>query len=111
MRNIKEIQTEAEEAKNAIKRCEIELDRYQSKLDELSDEMNVISQKERITPENVINGKLCISVSELARLLGLSRPKAYEMVSIKGFPALQIGRRIIIPVRQLCKWLEDNAGR
>jgi len=111
MRSFKEIQNEAEKVKQAIKRCEIELNRYQTKLNELSKEVDVILQEAQTTQETSIDGKLCISVSELANLLGLSRPKAYEMISIKGFPALQIGRRIVIPVRQLSKWLEDNAGK
>lgn len=111
MRSIEEIRNETEGLKKAIERCEIDLYRYRAKLDELSKEMELVAQEEPSKPENMIDGKICVSVAELAKLLGISKVKAYEVVSTKGFPALEIGRRIIIPVRQLNKWLEDNAGR
>jgi DNA binding domain, excisionase family len=54
--------------------------------------------------------KLCISVPEVAEKLGISRPKAYELVQREGFPKIQIDRRILIPVAGLEKWLEVQAG-
>ena len=42
--------------------------------------------------------KATLSVQELATQLGISLPKAYELVKQPGFPVLKIGTRILIPV-------------
>lgn len=52
--------------------------------------------------------QLSISVKDLARVLGISKPIAYKLANSKGFPILQIGRRKVIPVKNLEKWLEEN---
>ncbi len=50
--------------------------------------------------------KLAINVPELAKMLGVSRPVAYELTKREGFPAIRISeRRIIIPVDKLNEWL------
>lgn len=53
--------------------------------------------------------KLTIGVDELAATLGISRPKAYELVSTEGFPIIRVGRRIRIPVSAFEHWLEVQA--
>lgn len=54
--------------------------------------------------------KLVLNVHELADILGISRPRAYELARQKDFPAIRVSeRRIIIPVDGLCRWLEDEA--
>ncbi len=55
--------------------------------------------------------KLTISVDEMATAIGISRPKAYELVHSDGFPVVRIGRRIRIPVTELEKWLERLASQ
>lgn len=57
-----------------------------------------------------IDKKLCYSVPEMAVVLGISRPKAYELVRRKDFPSISIDRRIIIPVESLNHWLNEKAG-
>ena len=52
-----------------------------------------------------------MSVQELASQLGISLPKAYELVKRPGFPVLRIGTRILIPVDAFREWLSDNATR
>ena len=42
--------------------------------------------------------KSTMSVQELARQMGISLPKAYELVKEPGFPTIRIGTRILIPV-------------
>ena len=54
--------------------------------------------------------QLSISVKELSEVLGISKPIAYKLANSKGFPILQIGRRKIIPVKKLEKWLEENTN-
>lgn len=55
------------------------------------------------------NEKLCISVSELAKQLGVSRPVAYDIARRRDFPSIIVGRRILVPVADLQKWLSDQA--
>ena len=54
--------------------------------------------------------KATLSVHELAALLGISLPKAYELVKQPGFPVLKIGTRILIPVDAFKAWLISNAS-
>lgn len=58
----------------------------------------------------IAQDKLCYSVPELAKVLGISRPKAYELVKRDGFPSIAVGKRIIIPASALERWLDENAG-
>ena len=53
--------------------------------------------------------KATLSVQELAAQLGISLPKAYELVKQPGFPVLKIGTRILIPVDAFKAWLISNA--
>ena len=54
--------------------------------------------------------KLCISVSEMGEALGISRVRAYQLVKTTGFPALVFGRRIMISVDGLDRWLSKQSG-
>lgn len=53
---------------------------------------------------------LILSVPELTDVLGISRASAYELVKSKGFPALHIGNRIVIPKDDLIAWIKRNTG-
>ena len=46
--------------------------------------------------------KTTMSVQELAAQMGISLPKAYELVKEPGFPTINIGTRIVIPIE--CYW-------
>ena len=54
--------------------------------------------------------RLTVTVPEMAQMLGIGRIKAYELANIKGFPAIRLGKRIVVPVDQLIKWLEERAN-
>ena len=53
---------------------------------------------------------LMLSVPDLTEVPGLSRAGAYELVKRKGFPALHIGNRIVIPKEELIAWIKRNTG-
>ena len=53
---------------------------------------------------------LMLSVPDLTAALGISRASAYELVKSKGFPALHIGNRIVIPKDNLIAWIKCNTG-
>ena len=46
-----------------------------------------------------------LSVQELSAQMGISLPKAYELVKMPGFPTLRIGTRILIPIDAYKEWL------
>ena len=53
---------------------------------------------------------LMLSVPDLTAVLGISRASAYELVKSKGFPALHIGNRIVIPKEELIAWIRRSTG-
>ena len=53
---------------------------------------------------------LMLSVPDLTEVLGISRASAYELVKSKGFPALHIGNRIVIPKEELIVWIRRTIG-
>lgn len=51
--------------------------------------------------------RMTISISELAEVLGVSRPTAYEIVRREDFDGLfYIGRKPLVSVAHLQKWIE-----
>ena len=53
--------------------------------------------------------KTTMSVQELSAQMGISLPKAYELVKSPGFPTIRIGTRILIPVDAYKEWLLKNS--
>lgn len=54
--------------------------------------------------------KLTVTVDEMAQMLGVSRPVAYQLAHREGFPAVRISdRRIVVPIDGLKAWLEAQA--
>lgn len=45
--------------------------------------------------------KTTMSVQELSAQMGISLPKAYELVKTPGFPTIRIGARILIPIEEI----------
>lgn len=54
--------------------------------------------------------KLCMNVQELGKELGICRDRAYQLANSEGFPAVRIGRRLVIPVAAFEKWLIEHTG-
>lgn len=52
--------------------------------------------------------KVTRSVQELSAQMGISLPKAYELVKTPGFPTIRVGTRILIPVEAYREWLLKN---
>ena len=48
--------------------------------------------------------KTTMSVQELSAQMGISLPKAYELVRTPGFPTIRIGARILIPIEAYKEW-------
>lgn len=55
--------------------------------------------------------KFVLDAPELAKALGICKPRAYELMRQKGFPSIQISeRRFIVPRAALDKWLLEQAN-
>lgn len=55
--------------------------------------------------------KLTLSVPEAADILGVSPSKMYQIVRIKGFPTIQVGKRLLVSAKGLERWVEEQAGK
>ena len=53
---------------------------------------------------------LFLSANTVAQVLGVSISSAYELMHEKGFPALRVGNRIIVPKEKFCQWVEAQTG-
>lgn len=65
--------------------------------------MNIVDQDK----EN--EDKLCIGINEVAQLCGVCINTARRIVRMPGFPALRVGRRILIPSKAFEEWLSRSA--
>jgi excisionase family DNA binding protein len=54
--------------------------------------------------------RLVLTVTEAARLLGVSRALAYELVRRGVIPSLRLGRRLVIPRRALLAMVDSAAA-
>ena len=44
----------------------------------------------------------------LSQFLGISQTSAYQLTKVRGFPHLQVGKRIVIFKEHFIVWLEKN---
>jgi len=56
-------------------------------------------------------GRLCVSVQQAGRLLGISRGLAYELARRHELPAVRLGRRLVVPMAALANMLEKRAAQ
>ena len=58
-------------------------------------------------------GRLCLSVPEAAKMLGISRGLAYELARSGQLPAVRLGRRLLISKVALERMLDqpENINR
>ncbi|WAM36951.1 helix-turn-helix domain-containing protein [Caldicellulosiruptor acetigenus] len=52
--------------------------------------------------------RVTYTINEIAKILGISYKLAARLVHMKGFPKIQIGRRIVIPKQLFLDWLKNN---
>ena len=53
---------------------------------------------------------LMMSVQDVSSVLGISRAGAYELVMSEGFPAMNIGSRIIVPKEEFILWIKQKVS-
>ena len=59
---------------------------------------------------DINHNRIAVSPPEAARMLGISKPKMYEVMRQPGFPAFKLGGRTLISVDGLRQWVADQAG-
>lgn len=74
----------------------------------------IIVLLQQIKAQLEVRNKLTLSVDEAAQMLGLSRPVVMELTHSEGFPAFNVGKRILIHAQGLAEWvdrqMEQKAG-
>ncbi|MBT9260208.1 MAG: helix-turn-helix domain-containing protein [Clostridiales bacterium] len=53
--------------------------------------------------------RLTLSVPEVAHMLGIGRNTAYELARAGKLPVVRLGKRFLVPVAALERWLEEQA--
>lgn len=51
---------------------------------------------------------LTVSPAECARIMGISRPKVYDLIHQDGFPSFKLGSRTLISVDGLRAWIAQQ---
>ena len=51
---------------------------------------------------------MMLSVSQVTKVLGISRTRSYELVNEKGFPKIKIGTRIVVPKDEFKLWIQKQ---
>ena len=49
---------------------------------------------------------ITLSANQVAQVLGISRANAYTLMHSKGFPTIQIGKRMVVAKNKLIEWME-----
>ncbi len=47
-----------------------------------------------------------LNAQDVAAVLGISRANAYCLMHSRGFPTLQIGKRMVVPKDKLIDWID-----
>ena len=60
------------------------------------------------TYTNIEDLPLTLKVHEAAAVLRISKSKVYELAQSESFPAIRIGKRVVIPRDKLIQWMNDQ---
>ena len=64
-----------------------------------------------MTNAKVTESRACMSVADVAAEMGVSRATVYDLARRADFPAIHLGKRIIVPRSAFYKWLEEHVGQ
>lgn len=53
---------------------------------------------------------LFLNAATVAKVLGIAPSSSYELMHEKDFPALRIGKRIVVPKEAFIQWVEQHTG-
>ena len=61
------------------------------------------------TYTNIEELPLTLKAEEAAKVLRISKSKVYELARTEFFPAVRIGKRVVIPRDKLLQWMNNQA--
>ena len=61
------------------------------------------------TYSNIEELPLTLNAREAAAVLRISKSKVYELAQSESFPAVRIGKRVVIPRDKLIEWMNAQA--
>lgn len=61
------------------------------------------------TYTNIEDLPLTLNAREAAEVLRISKSKVYELAQSESFPAIRIGKRVVIPRDKLIQWMNAQA--
>lgn len=51
------------------------------------------------------------TITDLQTILHIGKNTAYKIAKLKGFPTIQIGKKILIPKEDFNQWMQNNIGK
>lgn len=66
--------------------------------------------RENLRINNYEDLPLVLNVTDIQRVMGISRASAYELVRTPGFSAIRSGRLIKVSKKAFFEWLEHGGG-
>ena len=63
----------------------------------------------KTTYTNLEDLPLTLNAREAAQVLRISKSKVYELAQSESFPAIRIGKRVVIPRDKLIQWMNAQA--
>ena len=61
------------------------------------------------TYTNIEDLPLTLKAHEVAAVLRISKSKVYELAQSESFPAIRIGKRVVVPRDKLVEWMNAQA--
>ena len=58
---------------------------------------------------NIEDLPLTLKAHEVAAVLRISKSKVYELAQSESFPAIRIGKRVVVPRDKLVEWMNAQA--
>jgi excisionase family DNA binding protein len=88
----------------------MDMERVSKDLQQVDENNNAKHSEVKRNEETMVvnNKRICYTVSELAEILPLGKNSLYRLVKSKDFPKITVGKKILIPVAGLAKWMEAN---
>jgi len=53
---------------------------------------------------------LFLSVTDVAKVIGVGKNRAYDLIHMPDFPTIRLGHRIVIPRDQLFLWIDHQVA-
>lgn len=55
--------------------------------------------------------EITINAKEAAKRMNISMPTFYELAAVEGFPCIRVGKKYLVSVAGLERWVNENLGR